>query len=358
MIKAIPSTIAALAVAACGGAIFFWIHAPLPWTLGALTASGIVAAMGGRWLLHSHARFFVRPVVGVLAGSAFTAEIAIAMLQWWSAILLVVVYSLTMLFLGFFYFRKFARFDATTAFFSSAPGGLGELSLIAGSLGANMRPLVVVHATRILLVVFTVPFALQIMLGKPIGRTVPTASVGELLSGFDWSVLTACAVVGYLISRVIRFPGGPMVFPLILSVAVHVSGITPAAPPPWLVATVQVVLGAVVGTRFAGIKWAEARNAILAGLVWGFLMLGSAVLLAFAGTWILDYPFEAMILALAPAGMVEMTLITLALGFDVAFVVTCQLCRVLFVLITTPLLFRFLGITIGGSSGSPPNAPD
>jgi hypothetical protein len=357
MIKSLATGAAALAIAACGGAIFYWLHTPLPWTLGALTAAGIAATVTGRHMLQPQVRIVVRPAVGVLAGSAFTAEVAAAMLHWWSAILLVVVYSLAMLFIGFFYFRKVARFDEATAFFASAPGGLGELSLIGGSLGAHMRRLVVVHAVRILLVVFTVPFALQLLLGVPIGRTVPTAPTAVALTGFDWVVLAGCAFAGYGVSRIIRFPGGPMVFALIFSVVVHASGLTQASPPPWLIATVQVVLGAVVGTRFAGIRWSEASHSILLGTVWAVIMLSSAVLAAFAGTWMLDYSFEAMVLAMAPAGMVEMTLITLALGFDVAFVVTCQLCRVLFVLISTPALFGLLGIQTGKPHGGPPTPP-
>jgi len=358
MLKSLANSAAALAIAAFGGAVFFLLHTPLPWTLGALTASGIAAVVSG-WspLQHQHqVRAVVRPVVGVLAGSAFTAEVAAAMLQWWSAILLVVVYSLAMLFVGFFYFRKIARFDEATAFFASAPGGLGELSLIGGSLGANMRRLVVVHAIRILMVVFTVPFALQLHLGVPIGRTVPTASSAVPLTPFDWVILGGCAFAGYGLSRVIRFPGGPMVFALIFSIAVHSSGLTAASPPPWLIATVQVALGAVVGARFAGIRWAEAGHAVLLGTIWGVIMLSSAAFAAFIGTLVLDYPFEAMVLAMAPAGMVEMTLITLALGFDVAFVVTCQLCRVLFVLISTPALFSLLGIQAGKSTGGPPSS--
>ena len=176
MLRAIATAAVALSIAACGGAIFFLLHAPLPWTLGSLTAAGIMAAATGRSLLQPQLRVVVRPVVGVLAGSAFTAELAAAILHWWGAILLVVAYALVMLFIGFLFFTRLARFDGATAFFASAPGGLGELALIGGSLGANMQRLVVVHAVRILLVVFTVPFALQILLGVPIGRTVPMAA--------------------------------------------------------------------------------------------------------------------------------------------------------------------------------------
>jgi membrane AbrB-like protein len=353
MIKALLSAALILLIAAGGGGVFFLLHLPLPWTLGALTAAGIAAAATGRHFLQPQIRTVVRPVVGVLAGSAFTADVVAAMLQWWSAVLLVAAFSLAMLFVGFFYFRKIAGFDAPTAFFASVPGGLGELSLIGGSLGAHMRQLVVVHAMRILLVVFSVPFAMQMLLGVPVGRTVPTLSPVPP-GGFDWVVLAGCAFSGYGVSRIVRFPGGPMVFALIFSIVVHATGLTQASPPPWLVATVQVVLGAVVGTRFAGIKWREAGHSVLLGTIWGVIMLASAVLTAFVGTWLLDYPFEAMVLAMAPAGMVEMTLITLVLGFDVAFVVTCQLFRVLFVLITTPALFGLLGIHPGKPGGPPP----
>jgi uncharacterized protein len=344
MIKTILTAAAALVIAACGGIIFFLIHAPLPWTLGALTAAGLIAAFGGRWLVPMQARTGVRPIIGVVAGSAFTAEIATAILNWWSAILIVIVYAIVLLLFGLVFFRKAARFDATTAFFASAPGGLGELSLIGGQLGADVRRLVVVHATRVLFVVFSIPFALQILLGEPIGRTVPTLAAEVVLSGTDWMVLAACAIVGYVISRFVKFPGGGMVFPLILSMAVHVSGITQAAPPAWLVAVVQIVLGAVVGARFAGIKWHEARKFAFVAAIWAVVTISASALLAVVGTWVLDYPFETMLLALAPAGFVEMTLITYAIGGDVAFVLTCQLCRILFVLLMTPVFFRLLGI--------------
>lgn len=354
MIKVLLTSSVALAIAACGGVIFFWLHAPLPWTLGSLAASGLVAASGGRWLLPIQGRIVVRPVIGVVAGSAFTAELVAAIVHWWSAILIVMIYAVMILFIGFAFLRKRAGFDPTTAFFASAPGGLGELSLIGGSLGADMRRLVVVHSTRIVFVVFAIPFALQILLGQPIGRTIPTAAGAAHLSSLDWIVLAGCAFVGYAISRVVTFPGGPMIFPLILSMVVHLFGITDAVPPAWLVAIAQVVLGAVVGARFAGIRWDEARSFTFIAIVWAFVTVSTSALFAAIGTWILGFPFETMVLALAPAGLVEMTLITYTIGGDVAFVVTCQLCRVLFVLLMTPVFFRLLGVTPETTKNPPP----
>ena len=51
---------------------------------------------------------------------------------------------------------------------------------------------------------------------------------------------------------------------------------------------------------------------------------------------------DAIWLAFAPGGVAEMTLISLALGIDVAFVSTHHLVRVVFMVIVAPLIFHFI----------------
>jgi uncharacterized membrane protein AbrB (regulator of aidB expression) len=63
-----------------------------------------------------------------------------------------------------------------------------------------------------------------------------------------------------------------------------------------------------------------------------------AAISAWASGFVVGRPFLTMLLALAPAGMVEMTILTLSIGFDVMFVVTCQVSRILFVLLLGPAL--------------------
>ena len=70
-----------------GGAIFKGLDFPLPWMLGSLTAAAIIAVAGLDWKLPSAARNAARPIIGVMAGSAFTAEVARSMVDWWEAIL-------------------------------------------------------------------------------------------------------------------------------------------------------------------------------------------------------------------------------------------------------------------------------
>lgn len=344
MLKSISTTLVALLIAAIGGTSFYFLHLPLPWTLGAITAAAITAVMEKPYLVPAKVRNSVRPVIGVLIGSSFNPNLVASIGTWWPVVLVVISYSIILMILGYFFFRRVAKFDQPTAFFASAPGGLGELSLLGGALGGDVRRLVIVHLIRILAVIFVVPIVLQIYVGHPIGRISPLDAHTAYLTLRDWLVLGLCACLGYWISTFFKFPAATMLCPMVLSMLVHVTGITQAAPPPWLVAGVQVALGAVIGARFSGIRLGEIHKVFLVAVTWASVMLVAAGLAAFCGAWLLGRSFESVLLATAPAGMVEMSLLTFGLGIDVAFVITCQLSRVLFVLLFTPFVFRMLGV--------------
>ena len=146
-----------------GGAVFKWLGFPLPWTLGSLTAAAVIAVAGLEWKLPNAARNAARPIIGVMAGSAFTAEVARSMVHWWEAILPLVAFLVLITLAGRVFFTRFCGFDRTTAFFASTPGGLSELTLLGAQYGGNIRQLVLIHSTRIITVVFLVPFAVRLL---------------------------------------------------------------------------------------------------------------------------------------------------------------------------------------------------
>jgi uncharacterized protein len=334
----------AFLIGAAGGVAFYLIGAPLPWMLGSLTAVALVAVAGGRWLMPAPVRDFARPVVGILAGSAFTPEVVASVGEWWGAIVFVAIYTLIVSALGWLFFRKLCRLDPVTAYFASTPGGLGELTLLGGALGGSMRALVTIHSVRIVAVVFSVPFFLQWLLGNDLPGAA-LASGGQQAALLDWLILIACGVAGFVAARFLKLGGGAMIMAMLFSAAVHGTGLTHILPPNWLVALVQVVIGAVAGARFAGIRWLELRNTVLQAVLWAGVLLLTAVGAAALGAMLFARPFAALVLAVAPGGMAEMTIISYALGIETAFVVTSQVCRSFFVLTMAPLLFRLFGIT-------------
>lgn len=340
MADSIRNSLIAVVICSTGGAVFYLLHAPLPWLLGSLSAAAASAILGGRWSMPQAAGRTARPVVGLLAGSAFTAEVMAAAAGWSGFIALTLGLTVLMTLLGFLYFRKCAGFDRQTAIFAAAPGGIGEIALLSASLGGDVRSIVISHSLRVVLVVFSVPFVLQIIIGEPVGRVLPTSHGAAPPEAFDWIVLAFCGLAGYGLARIRqRFAAGFMVFPLLLSAGVHATGLIQAIPPPWLVAAVQIVIGGAVGARFAGIRWTEMSRVLVFAGVWALATVLMAGSVAYAATVCWDRSLPAMILALAPGGIAEMTILTFSIGIEVAFVATCQVVRVLFVILVTPFLF-------------------
>jgi membrane AbrB-like protein len=333
----------ALMVGAIGGAIFYALALPLPWTLGAMTASGISAVIGRRWFMPMAVREFARPVIGVMAGGAFTPAVLASLGTWWPAIVMMLLYTLVMILLGWLLFTKLLGLDRTTAFFASAPGGLGELTLLGSSLGGDLRSLVLIHSVRVVMVVFSTPFILKLFSVEVGARLVP--SIAAAPHWLDWAIMAACAMAGYLIGKQFRIPGGVMIPALLLSAGAHGAGLTAAAPPNWLVGSVQVIIGAIAGSRFVDVRWRQMLRVLVGAAIWAAALIGGAIVSAIAGSFFLDRPMAALVLAFMPGGMAEMTIISFAVGIEVAFVVTCQVCRILAVYVSAPLLFRMFGET-------------
>lgn len=348
------STAMALLIGSAGGALFHALDAPLPWTLGAIATSAIAAVAGNRWPMPSELRAFARPVVGVLAGSAFTPGIVSAMPGWWPALLIIAIYSIAISAAGFIVFTRLLRFDPVTAYFASTPGGLGELSLLGGSLGGNTRTLVLLHAVRVVGVVVTVPLLIRLVF-EPGGSGGGPVAVHSDPVLWDWLLLVASGVVGYLLGRLLRIPGGALVCPMVVSAVVHGAGLTTAAPPGWLVAFVQILIGSIAGARFAGVTLAELRRMLGVAVAWTAVMISSALGVAAISAYALAIPLQSFLLAMAPGGAAEMLVVTYALGADVAFVALCQVSRVFLVIGLAPIVFRWLPAST--TSGPAPGRP-
>ena len=217
------------------------------------------------------------------------------------------------------------------------------MTLLGGSLGGDMRSLVVIHSIRILTVVFAVPLFLQFALGHAISRGLPP-TVLRAPENWGWYILIGCGVAGYFVGKMMRFPGGVMIAAMLASALVHALGLTRLVPAGWLVALVQIVIGTIAGGRFAGVRWRELGSVCYQALIWSIALVGTATAAALVAGAIFSKPLSVFLLALAPGGMTEMTVISYAIGVETSFVIVCQVGRSFLVTTCTPLFCRLLGV--------------
>ncbi len=333
----------ALALGGAGGWLAASVNLPLPWMIGAMAATTVAAVAGAPIALPTSLRALMVAVLGVMLGSGFSPEILGLLDQWALSLASLVLYAALAGGLGMIFFRRVCGYDRVTAYFAAAPGGLSEMALVGGAMGGDSRVISLSHATRVLLVVLTLPFAFQLLFGyDPANKPAAGAELATL-TGFDLAVLAACGICGYAAARALKLPAAAIVGPMICSAAAHLAGWTSASPPTLLVAAAQVVIGTSLGCRFAGVAPGTIARIALAASGASVLLIAITVLFAVALHGLTGLPGEALVLAFAPGGLAEMSLIALAIASDAAFVGTHHIVRIFLIVVLAPLAFRLLG---------------
>lgn len=331
----------ALAIGAGGGWAFSAMGIPLPWILGAMTATIPAAILGVPMQVSHRFRLVFVAVLGLVLGGAFTPEVLDRAPSWAGSLVGLAGFLAAAGTLAFMVLRRTGRFDTVTAFFASAPGGLGEMVLFAHAYGGDERAVSLIHSMRIVVSVAVIPIGYRLFAGY-VPQPGPGAVAGWAISFADVAALLAIAVAGYLLGKVLRLPAAALVGPMVLCAAAHLAGWTAAKPPANLVAFAQVVLGASIGARFAGVSVGRVADVLVAGSGLTVAMLLLAAGFAFGVSETTGLPFSAVLLGFAPGGLVEMCLVSIGLGIDTAFVSTHHLLRIAIIVMAAPLVFRYL----------------
>nr|WP_301538902.1 AbrB family transcriptional regulator [Pseudogemmobacter hezensis] len=338
----------AIALGAAGGGVFWALGLPLPWMLGALFSTMIASVSGVPLNGPGMMRPAVVAVIGVLLGSRFSPEVLGHAITWIGTLSLLLLYLLVIGLITVPWYRYLGGYDWRTAFFAGMPGGLSEMIELAEAKGARPEPVILAHSLRIVVTIALIALWFRVILGHDVGGQGASA-LGDFPAWHEAGLLLVAAVLGSLIGHRLRWPAPSFLGPMALSAALHLSGISEAAPPAILVNAAQVLLGTVLGCRFRGVPVVALRRA-------GLLSLGSTVLVlavalgfsllmeALTGT----SPAQAM-LALAPGGLTEMGLIALAIHADVAFVALHHVVRIIIVIVAAPLLFALIDRRLPGN---------
>jgi len=337
-----------------GGWTASLLQVPLPWMIGAMLAA-TAGSMGGLKLaMFMPARAVMVAVLGVMLGSGFTPEILGRMAEWSLSIAGLALYSAAAGGTAWLYLHKICGYDRVTSYFAAMPGGLSEMSLVGAEMGGDARVISLSQSSRLLLVVLILPFGFQFFLGyDPGAKPAAGLPLAQVPLG-DLAVLAACGLVGYFAAKAIKLPAAAIVGPMILSAAVHLAGWSTARPPFELVAAAQVVIGTAIGCRFAGTTARMIRRAVVTALGSTVILLAINIAFAVALHNALDLPAAALMLAYAPGGLAEMSLIAIAVGTDAAFVATHHIVRIFLIVVFAPMTFRLLARARG--RGAPPPA--
>ncbi len=337
------SSALALLVGAAGSVTFVYFNLPLPWFLGALTACLVASVVGAPIERPRPLAIPMRAVLGVAIGSAFTpALLDRAGSMAWS-LLLLIPFMIFVIGLGMVVYEKLGKFDRPTAFFAAVPGGLTDMTAMAEDSGANARAVILVQASRILVIVFALPLWLQWHDGLAVGQAFASRVRIWEVAPLDAAIMIGMGLGGWLGARWLGLAGAPIVGPMLVSGFAHVFGLTEARVPLEVLIIAQISVGTLLGAQFRGLTMKEFSNTMVWGIAYAFVLL---VITGFTAQWVSQltgFSPVSVLLAFAPGGQTELNLLAFVLGLDVAYIALHHLVRLGVVILGAQLVFKTQG---------------
>lgn len=340
----LPLMVRALAVGVPAGAILDWLDTPIPWMIGPMVGVALLNLFGIRALAIPYGRQTGQIILGSAVSIYFTPPIVAALGANIWVILIATLSAFIIGGLGAFIMSKVSGVNAKSAFFASIPGGSMAMANLADKYNAQIPPVAVAHSLRVSILVIVVPYfmtyggvPIEILPYKPDLQIDYTVIVVWLLIG---------GVLGELSER-LHFHNGCFMTPIILGAILTLSGVELSLIPGWMTDFAQLMFGLILGERYERAFFARHKLFIPFAVVNAFFIIlasiGVAVLIGLAT----DIPLSTLIIATAPGGLAEMTIVAQALQVGVPLVIAFHVARIIVVNIGTQYIYlaamRILG---------------
>jgi membrane AbrB-like protein len=343
-----------LIVGAIGGWLFLKLNVPSAVLLGAMFGVAVLNIAAQQAYYYLPIRTIIQVASGTIIGSRIRKKDIekIRELKWPVFIVISGMLLYNLVFGSLVYW--WGSLDAATAMLSAAPGGTSDLTLIAPDLGANGPIIAIVHVFRQIITFIMVPILLKNYRGtnnrrkeNPQGNANFTRSTKASLPGImrELYKLTVPLIVSAFFGLMFRAAGlkSGMIVGAMVGAAGYGCIIREVEIPLYVRRVVHVFIGAYIGTQFS-------RDIFLAA---GVLMVPIAV--GFAGTVLLliilpkillkttHLPYPVCVLASAPLGLTEMTLMADDINRDyVTPVAIMQTLRMVTVIAAAPLFVMLI----------------
>jgi len=321
-----------------GGALGNYLDIPLGWLLGAMVANMVASMQGLSLEIPNWLRTIALTALGVMLGTAFSPELLERIHRWSLTITGMICYLAIAIPWAMYYGRKVIGFDRLTAIFSSIPGGLSFMVILASSVGANPRATALAHTARLATILIVLPIFINqlpdVGLGSVAVLTTSKAPINLEVMGIFFAV----AIFGAIIARFIRIPSPYLLGPMILMMVLELTGLTNLQPPVEFASLTQVVIGASIGTAFSGTRPRELAKTLFLSCGLTLSLLALVVVFAYGLNQWTGIGFAALLLAFVPGGLAEIGMLALILNIDPVFVASHHAVRVLLISLIVPLL--------------------
>ena len=332
-----------LLVAIVGGVIMSFIHAPLPWTLGPITAVSLCSLLlrrRFRWPLGVRNTALI--LLGYAMGRPFNAETGHAILTQLPIMLTTTVITVAAGVLTAYLMVRHTEINFTSCLLGCVPGGLSQMVILADELpDADLTAVTIMQTLRMLSVVFCIPFLATHVLPSEAGTHGAAAAAAA--SPEPILLFAAVAVLSALLAVRLHLPTATMLGPILGTGAfLLVTGLSAPAVPIHLINAAQICVGSYIGAHIdlRQIKEYHGMGPVLAGGVLFVLLVSMGM--GWLVTCVTGAGLATAFLSTAPGGLTEMGITALVVGADISTMTAYQLTRLLFIMLAFPYIAKWI----------------
>lgn len=320
-----------------------WAALPGALLLGPMLAA-IAFGVGGVQLQLPRGTFTgAQAIVGCLIAQALTPATLVSIAHDWAPMLLVVMTTVIAGGIVGWVMVKSGTLPGTTAAWGSSPGAASAMIAMAEEFGADVQLVAFMQYFRIVIVVLSASLVSRLFLGAvPAPAAMPPLATLIAVAPLPFAETLVIAVVGALIGRGLRIPGGALLLPMLIATVLHTTGIVEITLPPWLLGVTYAVLGWYVGLGFTRRVFLHALRAIPQLLLATLLLIGLCALSAWLLTLLLHTDALTAYLATSPGGLDAIAIIAITSHADLSFVMAIQTLRLFVVIVTGPPIARLI----------------
>lgn len=312
-----------------------FLHVPLPWMLGSLVICAVLAiffpeTMPKAYVFPHKIRLVFIAIVGIMIGSQVKLDTILQATTLWPSLIGILLFVLLAHNYNYFVFRKLGNYDPVTAFFSGSPGGLMESIAFGENKGCDLKVVTIQQFLRIIGVIILVPSLMSLWIGHPVGSAAGQtfSQSGAPFGAFEIIATSLIGGFGLWVGKVLSLPAKQLMGPMIVTAVISVTGVMSLELPMWALNAAQVVIGASLGSRFAGLTRSILQKAVGLSLVSVAGMLAIGVAISVVLNVITGLELDMLLISFAPGGVTEMSLIALSLNANSALVSLHHLFRI------------------------------
>jgi membrane AbrB-like protein len=281
-------------------------------------------------------------IIGILLGAVVTPQTLKGFGTWPVSVALLMVAAVGMMLATMSYLRVVHGWDRLSALMGASPGSMMQVIALSTELGADLRAVAFVQTTRVLLLTIGIPGGLALF-----GLVAPALPVARGPAGgsslAEMAIVVAVAAASALAMARLRFPGGLLFGAMAGSGVLHGTGLVAAALPWWIGSSAVLVLGAVVGSRFANTTWRLIIGYLGAAFGSFAVSLSIATLFALIVTHFFPFSIANVVVAFSPGAQDTMMVLALALHLDPVYVGAHHIARFLVVTVSVAIAARRIG---------------